>query len=323
MKSVGFLISEKENEKRRAINLEDIDKIVNKDKLFFQIGYGKDLGFTDEDIIKKGCNVKSKQEIIQMCDIICEPKIGDSNDLDTIKNKTIFGWIHATQNYDITQKCLDNKLTVYAWEKMFENNGRHVFDINNQIAGQAAILHAMLEHGEIFENYRVAVIGNGNTAKGAIKVLNSFGAKIDIYTRKMEETLRESIYKYDVIVNCILWDVTRKDHIIYKKDLKKLKKNCIIIDVSCDKAGGIETSIPTTIKNPTYIVEGIRHYVVDHTPSLLYKEATKAISKEVSKFLDELIEEKNNDILENALVIKQGKIIDEEINKFQGRKEKI
>ena len=44
----------------------------------------------------------------------------------------------------------------------------------------------------------------------------------------------------------------------------------MIIDISCDRNGGIETSIPTTIENPTYMVEGIRHYVVDHTPSLFY-----------------------------------------------------
>ena len=57
MKSIGFLISEKENEKRRAIVLEDIDKVKNKSYLFFQSGYGLELGYTDMDIIEKECNV--------------------------------------------------------------------------------------------------------------------------------------------------------------------------------------------------------------------------------------------------------------------------
>lgn len=320
MKTVGFLISEKENEKRRAIDLKDIKKVKNRKNLFFQQGYGEKLGFSDEDIIKAGCNVKSKEEILK-CDIICEPKIGDSELLKEIKNKIIFGWIHATQNHDITQICVDNKLTVYAWEKMFDEDGRHIFNINNQIAGQAAIFHAMLEYGKTFYNLEAAVIGNGNTAKGAIAALEMLGAKVKIYKRNMEKEFVNNMHKYDIIVNCILWDVTRNDHIIYKKDLKQLKKNSIIIDVSCDKNGGIETSIPTTIQNPTYMEDGIMHYVVDHTPTLLYKDATESISEEVVRFLDNLIQEKDDNILKNALIIKEGKILDQEINKFQNRKE--
>lgn len=317
MKSIGFLISNKEHEKRRAIELEDIDKVKNKDFLVFQSGYGVELGYTDEELMNKGCKVANREDVMK-CDIICEPKIGDMEDLEKLRNKTIFGWIHATQNYDITQKCIDNKITAYAWEKMFEKE-RHTFSINNQIAGRAAILHAMTEVGKEFSGLNAAVLGRGNTAKGAIDILQKLGNKIDIYPRQKEKEFKERIQQYDIIVNCILWDITRKDHIIYKKDLAKLKKGAIIIDVSCDRNGGIETSVPTTIEKPTYTVDGIIHYVVDHTPTLLYKDATKSISNEVVKFLDDMIEEKYNPILEQALIIKEGRIIDPEINKFQNR----
>lgn len=317
MKSIGFLISNKEHEKRRAIELEDIDKVKNKDFLVFQSGYGVELGYTDEELMNKGCKVANREDVMK-CDIICEPQIGDMEDLEKLRNKTIFGWIHATQNYDITQKCIDNKITAYAWEKMFEKE-RHTFSINNQIAGRAAILHAMTEAGKEFSGLNAAVLGRGNTAKGAIDILQKLGNKIDIYPRHMENEFKERIQEYDIIVNCILWDITRKDHIIYKKDLAKLKKGAIIIDVSCDRNGGIETSVPTTIEKPTYTVDGIIHYVVDHTPTLLYKDATKSISNEVVKFLDDMIEEKYNPILEQALIIKERRIIDPEINKFQNR----
>ena len=78
-----------------------------------------------------------------------------------------------------------------------------------------------------------------------------------VYDRKTEKILRKEIGEYDVIVNGVLWDVYRKDHIIYKDDLSKMKKPSLIIDISCDKAGGIETSIPTTIENPVYTVDGV------------------------------------------------------------------
>ena len=319
MKKIGFLISEKENEERRPLVLEDIKKIKEEYRncLFFQEGYGQVLGATDEEIKNLGCNVVSKQEAMES-DVICEPKIGDSEDLKLIKNKTIFGWVHATQNYDITQTCIDNKLTVYAWEKMFEKN-RHVFYKNNQIAGQAAILHAMTCFGKSFKGLKVAVLGTGNTGFGAIEMLNSIGANVEVYNRKCEKKFIDDMYKFDVIVNCVLWDVNRKDHIISKDDLKRLKKGTMIVDVSCDHNGAIESSNPTTIDNPIYNYEGILHYAVDHTPTLLYKDASKSISSEVVNYINDFIEEKENKILNDAKIIEKGIIIDNEIISYQNR----
>lgn len=318
MRTLGFVISKKENEFRRAIVLDDIKKIKNKEYVYFESGYGDVLGFSDADLNKLGFKILSNEEIFK-CDIIVDPKIGDSEDISKMKDKIVFGWIHATQNYDITQHFIDNKLTGYAWEKMFDNNKRHVFNINNQIAGEAAVLHAMIVYGKKIENMNVAVLGNGNTSKGAQNILNKFNNRIMVYTSNDEEKFKKEFFNYDVIVNCILWDVTRKDHILYKEDLCKLKKGSLIIDVSCDHNGGIESSVPTTINNPIYEIDGIYHYVVDHTPSILYKDSSVAISHEVINYIDDLIEEKYNKILDDAKIIENGKIIDEEIIKYQGR----
>jgi N5-(carboxyethyl)ornithine synthase len=135
----------------------------------------------------------------------------------------------------------------------------------------------------------------------------------------MENLLRKEINNYDIIVNAVLWDVSRTDHIIYKDDLKRMKKGSLIIDISCDRHGAIETSIPTTIDNPTYIVDGVVHYAVDHTPSLVYKTVSFELSKESSKFIDELIEENYSDVLRNANIIKEGNILDDRINEYQKR----
>ena len=318
MKNIGFLKSAKENEKRIALLPQEVKYIKNKSELFFEKDYAIDLGIDDLEYIKLGCNVADRQEIIKK-DIICDPKIGDSEYLKDIKNKTIFGWIHAVQNKDITDILIENKLTAYAWEDMFED-GRHVFWRNNELAGEAAIMHSLLCTGILPGELKVAILGNGNTARGAFRVLTQLGAKVEIYTRKIEKLFRKEIEKYDIIVNAILWDTTRKDHIIYKEDLQKMKKNAIIIDISCDKNGAIETSIPTTIENPIYIKEGITHYVVDHTPSLIYKTTSSEISKAVYKYIDDLVEEKENEILDEALIIEKGSIKDKRINEYQGRK---
>ena len=320
MKIVGFPISVKENEKRRAVVIDDL--IKNKDIckfLHFESGYGEDLGFSDLVLLNLGCCVEEKDKILKS-DIIVDPKIGDAPYLSKLsKDQTIFGWIHATQNKEIADVLISTGVRAIAWENMFYK-GRHVFWRNNELAGEAAVMDAFLCYGKLPFGTRCAIIGNGNTARGAFRVLSMLGASVTQYTRKTEDLLREEISRYDVIVNCVLWDISRKDHIIYKEDLKRMKKGSLIIDVSCDRNGGIETSVPTTIEEPTYYVDGVMHYSVDHTPSLFYKTFSKENSEILMPFIRDLIYDKTNNVLEEATVINKGKILDESINLFQNRK---
>lgn len=318
MRSIGFPISHKENEKRRAILPCDIKNKDVAQNFYFETGYGSVLGISDEEYAECGCNIVSREEVLCK-NIICDPKIGDSDYLDILqKGQTIFGWIHATQNREITDKIVDNQLTAYAWENMYYKN-RHIFWRNNELAGEAAVMHAFQCFGNMPYETNVAVIGRGNTARGAIKVLNMLGANVTQYDKKTEELLREEISKYDVIVNCVLWDITRTDHIINRDDLKRMKKNSMIIDVSCDRNGGIESSVPTTIEKPTYLCEGVLHYVVDHTPSLFYKTFSRNNSSILFPYLSALEANEKNEVLDNALIIENGVIVDERINTFQMR----
>ena len=319
MKTVGLPISHKENEKRRALVPEDLNKVKNAGQIYIESGYGDVLGFTDDDYIKMGAKVASREKVLSK-DIICDPKIGDAEYLNTLNDQTIFGWVHAVQNRDITDKIIANRLTAYAWEDMYED-GRHCFWRNNEIAGEAAIAHAYMCHGVFPYNTKVAVLGRGNIARGAIKTLNYMGAGVTCYDRRTEELFRKELGLYDVIVNAILWDTTRKDHIIYKEDLKRMKRNAMIVDISCDRCGGVETSIPTTIEEPTYMVDGIRHYVVDHTPSLFHKTATHSLSSEFVKYIDYLIEDKysDSDVLVRCKNFDNGNILDKRIIEFQNR----
>lgn len=320
MKTLGFVISHKENENRRALIPEDISLIKNRGQVFIEKGYGDVLGYTDQDYLSQGIGGACDRNEILKKDIICDPKIGDAEYLDNLNGQTIFGWVHAVQNRDITDKIIHAHLTAYAWEDMYEM-GRHTFWRNNEIAGEAAIMHAYLLHGIFPYNTKVAILGRGNTARGALRMLNDMGAQVVTYNRRTEKLFQKELGKYDVVVNCILWDTSRKDHIIYKADLKRMKKGAMIIDISCDRAGAIETSIPTTIDHPDYIVDGVRHYVVDHTPSLFYKTTSIGLSHAAASFLDKLIEGKGeqDETLRNCLIIKNGEIVDQRINEFQGR----
>lgn len=321
MNTIGLVISHKENEKRRALIPSHIKKIAHPEQVYIEDGYGEVLGYSNEDYSQHGVRVASRNEVLAK-DVICDPKIGDADYLGDLDHQTIFGWIHAVQNRDITDKIIHSHLSAYGWEDMYED-GRHSFWRNNEIAGEAAVFHAYMCHGVFPYNTKAAVLGRGNIARGAIKTLNYMGAEVIQYDRHTEHLFQKELYQYDVIVNGILWDTKRNDHIVYREDLKRMKPNALIIDISCDRCGGIETSVPTTIDNPTYIVDGITHYVVDHTPSLFWKTTTESLSFEFVKYADLFIEGTmlSNLVLQNCHNFEKGVILDNRIIEFQNRKE--
>jgi hypothetical protein len=154
--------------------------------------------------------------------------------------------------------------------------GRYIFYRNRELTGETAILQSFTYFGRMPYDCRVAIIGNGMTAHGAHRILCGLGAKVDIFTRKLEPLFRERMGDYDVLVNCVLWDTKRTDRLISREDLRRLKRGAMIVDVSCDPHLEIETSHPTTIDNPVYTVDGVLHYAVDNTPAMAYRRSPKS-----------------------------------------------
>lgn len=317
MKTVGLLISHKNGEKRRAVLPEDVKKVNHPELLFFEKGYAETLNIDDSEYINAGANIVSREEALQK-DIIVDVKLGDAEyikDLDP--GKILFGWAHAVQSIDFTTEVINGKHTLYAWEDLYED-GRYIFYKNREIAGEAAMLHAIPMMGFMPYEAKFAILGNGQTAKGVQRILYGLGAKqVDIYGRRLETLFRKEMFKYDVIVNCILWDTNRKDRIIYKEDLKKFKKGTFIVDVSSDVELEIETSHPTTIDDPIYEVDGVVHYSVNNTPALFSMTVTKVLSERISELLNPLIEEEYSKMLEKAKEIDCGGIILEDIKKYR------
>ena len=145
LKTVGLPISHKENERRRTLVPADIEVIRHPEQIYIEDGYGDVLGYSNDDYSCQGVKIANRLEVLSK-DIVADPKVGDAEYLENLNGQTVFGWLHAVQNRDITDKMISNKLSAYAWEDMYET-GRHCFWRNNEIAGEAAVFHAYMCHG--------------------------------------------------------------------------------------------------------------------------------------------------------------------------------
>jgi alanine dehydrogenase len=70
--------------------------------------------------------------------------------------------------------------------------------------------------------------------------------------------------------------------------LKKMKPGSVIVDVSIDQGGCIETCRPTTHHEPTYIVEGVVHYCVTNIPGAVSRTSSQALCNATLPYVREL-----------------------------------
>ena len=312
MKTIGFLLSHKPDEQRIGLLPADLLNVVNTDHVYVEKGYGRSLRIEDQEYENFGAHVVSREEVLK-CDCLVDVKLGDCDFLDEIgKGKTLIGWAHAVQKIEFTGKCIEDKHSVLAWEKIY-TGGRYLFYRNREVAGEAGVLQAFTYLGKMPYECKVAILGNGQTAKGALRILHGLGAAVDVYGRKLESLFKQKMYEYDVLVNCIFWDTSRTDHIIYKEDLKKFRPGTMIIDISCDPGLGIETARCTSISDPVYEIDGVIHYEVDNTPAMFPYTISKILSRGFSTYIDGILKDDEAEEIRKAYVIDRGEILDQEI----------
>jgi len=82
-----------------------------------------------------------------------------------------------------------------------------------------------------------------------------------------------------------------------------MKKTAVIVDISCDENGAIESCIPTTWQNPTYVFDGITHFCVDNLPSAVPRDSSINLS---TMIIEHVLKVANKEELSSGLMTKNG-----------------
>jgi alanine dehydrogenase len=97
--------------------------------------------------------------------------------------------------------------------------------------------------------------------------------------------------------------------------LKGMKRGAVIVDVAVDQGGCMETTRPTTHRNPTYIVEGVVHYCVTNMPGAVAGTSTYALTNVTLPYVLQLARHgwrgalRESQPLQRGLNIAEGKVV--------------
>ncbi|GAA1694527.1 N(5)-(carboxyethyl)ornithine synthase [Fodinicola feengrottensis] len=177
--------SAKEHEHRLPLHPSHLDRIDAelRDHIYLEYGYGERFGVTDEQLATSVAGLRSREELIEACDVILLPKPQIQDLAEMRSGQVLWGWPHCVQDEKLTQVAIDKQLTLIAFEAMNHWNsdgsfGLHVFHKNNELAGYCSVLHGLQLSGATGDYGRrltAVVIGFGATARGAVTALNALG----------------------------------------------------------------------------------------------------------------------------------------------------
>ena len=147
----------------------------------------------------------------------------------------------------------------------------------------------------------VLILGAGVVGRGALEMLYALGANctvmdINVGTLRMllskydgkintmlcnKEAIASVLPETDMVLNCVKWDKSRKDFLIDKEMLKLMEPGSVLVDISNDDPGAIESSHETHHDNPRYVVNGIVHYCVANIPGAVANTTSVAYAAEM------------------------------------------
>lgn len=99
-----------------------------------------------------------------------------------------------------------------------------------------------------------------------------------------QHNIEEAVYAADLVIGAVLLPGARTPWLVTKDMLPKMKKGAVIVDVSVDQGGCIESTHATTHADPTYFVDGVLHYGVANMPGAVPNTSTLALNNATLRY---------------------------------------
>ncbi len=279
-------------------------------QVFVEHEAGVGAGFNDLEYEKSGARIAfSAEEVFGRADLLLKITRPIKQEMELLKDgSTLAGLLHlASSSQDQIDLLLEKKVTALAYEQIVDANGSlPVLRPFSLMCGAMAaqIVARLLQNnwggkGILLSGLpgvppaEVVIIGGGAVGFSAMQSLIGAGAHVTVIDKNMN-VLERIVEKYprvvtmistkrnieratafaDVVIGAVLVSGERAPIVVTRDMVKGMKPRSVILDVSIDQGGCVETSRPTTHEYPTFVEEGIVHYCVPNIPGVVARTAS-------------------------------------------------
>ncbi len=312
---VGVPTEVKRQEYRVAMTPVGVRELVSRGhRVIIQSGAGSGSFISDDEYTDVGGEiVPTAGDVFADADIIIKVKEPQLAEIEMLsEDQTIFTFLHLAAYPDAAAGLVNSGATAIAYETVELPSGSlpllaPMSEIAGRMAAQAGAHHLERPHGGRgvliggvagVAPARVAVLGAGSAGTNAAMIAAGMGADVVILDinvdrlRHLDElhwgrivTVRSSVYsidefvpKSDLVIGAVLVAGARAPIVVSKEHVAAMRDGSVVVDISIDQGGCIETARETSHDDPTYVVDGVIHYAVGNIPGAVPNTATYALT---------------------------------------------
>lgn len=283
-------------------------------RIIIEKGAGIGSGIADNIYEKAGAEiVETAFEVFKDADMIMKVKEPLPQEYNLFKEgQIVFTFFHLAPAPDLTEAMLKAKIIGIAYETIQKEDGSlPLLTPMSEVAGRMSIQVGeyalqkerggkgiLLSGVPGVEPANVVILGGGVVGTNAAKMALGTGANVyildidlnrlryldDIFGGRVK-TVMSNRYNIERLIACadlvicgVLLAGARAPKLITREMLSIMQEGSVIVDVSVDQGGCVETTKPTYLDDPTYIVDGIVHYCVANMPGAVPRTSTYALT---------------------------------------------
>jgi len=303
----------KDRENRVGLTPEGAKRLVaDGNEVLVEKDAGLNSGFSNEEYEKSGAKIATTEQAWDS-EMVIKVKEPMEPEYGFLKDQIVFTYFHlAGVTKTLTDALLEKKTTAIAYETVENDQGRLPLlapmsaVAGNMAASIGSYYLAKFNNGRgmqlgsvLGKRYgKVLVIGDGVVGSHAARTAFGMGANVYIagldntnylslkeelgdglkFIESTSENIAEHVKDSDLVIGAVLLHGAKAPFVVTKEMVKTMQKGAVIVDVSIDQGGCIETSKPTSHSNPVYEVEGVTHYCVTNMPGAYSLTSTLALT---------------------------------------------
>ncbi|MBO3698653.1 alanine dehydrogenase [Roseivirga sp. E12] len=295
--------------------------VANGHEVQVEQGAGKNAFFQDREYSESGAQIVYSRKEAFEADLIVKVEPPTKEELELIKpGSTVFSAIQpgnaSAEYFELINK---KKITALGFELLEDKaEGQPIVNAMSEVAGSlvipiAAELMSSIGGGKGIilggitgvPPTRVVILGAGTVAEYASRAAIGLGAEVRIFDNEIYKlrrvrhklnnqvftsvidsvTLSQSLLSADVVVGALRAEKGRARCVVTEEMVSAMKSGAVILDVSIDQGGCIETSEITSHDLPTFTKYDVIHYCVPNIASRAARTATTAISNILTPIL--------------------------------------
>ena len=341
---IGIPTESQHEEQRVGLTPAGVYALVQEGhRVVIENNAGALCGFSNEDYRQAGGElVFSEGEVFQRADLVVKVHPITANEAAQLKEgSTLFSFFElGIADRQACQIMADKEVTSIGLDLIQRQDGQHpVLTAMSEIAGVMAphVAARFLEstaggRGILLGGIaglpaaNVVILGAGVVGGTAARSFLGAGAhviimdnnldrlrRIESLSYKMISTAIASSYNIarytrfaDVLVGAIFIHSQRTPHLVYESHVKNMKKGALIIDISIDQGGCVETSRPTSHRDPVFKKHGVIHYCVPNMPAAVARTASHALNNVVLPFVQTVSREGQPAAWQSSLELQTG-----------------